>query len=123
MKYRFAKPLVISAALIALSAANLASANPPFGDWEAPINAEDLPGSSSAINSPAIDGCVSLSRDGLELYFTTFCHGSADIFVAARTRTDRGFSAPRELLPTINTGANEACPTIIGRNELLFLRS
>lgn len=99
-------------------------ANPPVGDWGPPINAHALPGSSSEINTFSIDGCVSLSRDGLDLYFTSFRDGTADIYVASRSSVGKGFGKPTKLPRTVNTNsANEACPTIIGRNELHFLRS
>ena len=112
-------------ALCALGTAAWAMAAPPYEEWGTPVNLASLPGSAPNINSPAVDGCVSLSRDGLELYFTSFRDGNqADIFVAERTDTSKGFGSVRKLPGTINTpGANEACPTIIGRNTLHFLRS
>lgn len=107
-----------------MGAAALAVAAPPYQEWGTPVNASSLPGSASNLNSPAIDGCVSISRDGLELYLTSFRDGSADIFVAERADTSRGFGSPKKLPGTVNTpSANEACPTIIGRNTLHFLRS
>lgn len=109
--------------LVALGAPGVAFGLPPAGEWGVPINVEDLPGSSKAINSPSIDGCVSLSRDGLELYFTSFRDGSADIFVAERASLSDGFGSPRKLPPTVNTVANDACPTLVGRNSLYYLRS
>lgn len=112
-------------ALCALGTTTSATAAPPYEEWGTPVNLASLPGSAPNINSPSIDGCVSLSRDGLELYFTSFRDGNqADIFVAERTDSSKGFGSVRKLPSTINTpGANEACPTIIGRNTLHFLRS
>lgn len=124
MSYRSVKSFALAAVAIGvMGAGSQLAANPPVGDWGTPINIEQLVGSSPALNSPSIDGCVSLSHDGLELYFTSFRDGSADIFVAQRSSTERGFGTPRKLPPTVNTSANDACPTIVGPNELHFLRS
>ncbi|WFL76013.1 hypothetical protein P7228_08305 [Altererythrobacter arenosus] len=112
------------AASCLLTTSTVTLAAPPYEEWGTPINANNMPGSAPDVNSGAIDGCVSLSRDGLELYLTSFRDGLADIYVAARSDTSQGFGSPQKLPGTVNTpGANEACPTIIGRNTLHFLRS
>lgn len=104
-------------------AATGALAEPRFADWQAPVSAEALPGSSPAINTPAVDGCVSLSRDGLSLYFNSNRSGSQDIYVAVRPDTSSGFGAPERLPATINTAGGEFCPTFAQGNRLYFSRA
>lgn len=106
-----------------LGAAAIALAAPPYGEWGTPKNASALPGTAPSLNTPAVDGCVSLSRDGLQIYFTSNRTGNFDIYMAERASLAEGFGAPTRLPNTVNTGATEACPSIIGRNTLYFLRS
>lgn len=124
MKSSHFRPAVVLAtcAIGALVAAS-AFADPRFADWQAPVSAEAMPGSSTAINTTAIDGCVSLSRDGLSLYFNSNRSGSQDIYVATRPDTSSGFGAPEQLPATINTASGEFCPTFSQGNRLYFSRS
>ena len=77
----------------------------------------------SSVNTPAIDGCVSLSRDGLSLYYNSNRTGNQDIYVAYRSDKDSGFSNPERLPFPINTGADEFCPTSDHGNLLYFSRA
>lgn len=96
------------------------TAMPAFGDWGAPANLETMPGSSSDLNTAAVDGCASLSGDGLELFFLSFRTGNADIFTATRQNKSEGFSDPVPLPAPVNTSGNEICPTIARGNRLYF---
>ena len=108
-------------AAVALAAA--AVAMPPFGDWTVPPSSiEALPGSSTNLNTPSIDGCASLSRDGLTLFFLSFRTGNADIFMARRSSTSEGFGEPERLPGPVNTQANEICPSVAQGNRLYFTR-
>jgi hypothetical protein len=100
-----------------------ALALPAFGDWSAPINAEQLPGGSPALNTPAVDGCVSLSHDGRTLVFNSNRGGDQDIYIASRTDTAHGFGAPQRLPDAINSQADEFCPTLAAGNRLYFSRA
>ncbi len=111
------------AASIGILGASAAFALPAFTDWRAPTNAEQVPGASPVLNSPAVDGCVSLSRDGLEMYFNSNRAGSQDIYVARRASRSDGFGTPEPLPSTINTAATEFCPTSVQGNRLYFSRS
>lgn len=99
-----------------LAAAAIALAAPPYSEWGTPANVP-------ALNTGAVDGCVSLSRDGLQIYFTSNRTGNFDIYMAERGSLEEGFGAPARLPNTVNTAATEACPSIVGRNTLYFLRS
>ncbi|QPC99044.1 PD40 domain-containing protein [Qipengyuania soli] len=100
--------------------ATAALALPRFADWAPPVSIEALPASSTAINTAAIDGCASLSRDGLTLFFNSNRSGNFDIFVATRASRDEGFGEPQRLPAPINTSANESCPTFTQDHRLFF---
>jgi hypothetical protein len=92
--------------------AGIAIAMPLFSDWAAPANLETLPGSSTAINTAAIDGCASQTKDGLTLFFNSNRAGSHDIYMAKRSNAGEGFGNPVRLPPPVNTDTGvEACPT------------
>lgn len=95
-------------------------AMPPFEDWTAPANIETLPGSSTLVNTPAIDGCASLSPDGLTLAFNSFRTGNQDIYVATRSTSSEGFGVPIALPAPVNAPGLEFCPTIARGNRLYF---
>ena len=108
------------AALAALLLASGAIAMPPFGDWHSPARLDTLPGSSPMLNSPAVDGCASLSRDGLTLLFNSNRTGNFDLYVATRASKDAGFGTPRALPAPVNSSSNESCATFGPGNRLYF---
>jgi len=98
-----------------------AAAMPSFGGWAAPANLESMAGSSAAINTPAVDGCASQSRDGLTIAFNSNRAGSQDIYVARRSDKSEGFGPPERLPAGVNGGStDEFCPTIAHGNRLYF---
>jgi hypothetical protein len=100
--------------------AGAAVAMPPFGDWSAPVNLASLPGSSPAMSTPAVDGCASLSPDGLTIAFTSNRSGNFEVYVATRPSKSRGFGAPVPLPAPINSTANDSCPTLVQGNRMFF---
>ena len=92
-----------------------------WDDWPTPVNIESLPGSSSAVNSPAVDGCASHSPDGLTLVFNSNRGGNQDLYMANRSSTSEGFGAPVRLPDPVNTSANEFLPDGRQREPPLFL--
>lgn len=109
-------------ALLGTSAlcATAALALPRFADWAPPLSVEALPSSSTAINTAAVDGCSSMSRDGLTLFFNSNRTGNFDLYVATRESRDEGFGEPQRLPAPINTSANEACATFTQDHRLFF---
>lgn len=108
--------------LIALASATAAEAK-NWGAWSAPASIETLPGSSTQLNTPAVDGCASLSPDGLELYFTSSRAGglgAVDIWVARRSSAGEGFGPPENLGAPINSSSAEFCPTMTQGKRLYF---
>ena len=105
MKQVISKTLLGATAAIAAAAA---LAMPHFGNWTTPVSVETLPGSSAGVNTPSIDGCASISPDGLILAFNSLRSGSQDIYLATRTNTSEGFGDPVLLPATINKLAPES---------------
>ena len=69
------RPVIWAVSIAALSVASAVGAK-TWSDWSTPINVESLPGSSNAINTPSIDGCASVSPDGLTLAYNSFQNGN-----------------------------------------------
>lgn len=113
------RPSVWAVSLIALASATALGAK-NWDEWSSPQNLESLPGSSPAVNTPAVDGCASHSPDGLTIIFNSNRGGDQDLYMAKRSSTDAGFGAPVRLPEPVNTSANEACPTIATGNRLYF---
>src|SRR3982751_710040 len=105
--------------LIALASTTTVAAK-NWDDWSAPANLESLPGSSPAINTPAVDGCASHSQDGLTLVFNSNRSGDFDLYMATRSSTSEGFGAPVRLPAPVNSTNNEACATIANGHRLYF---
>lgn len=116
--------LSLATAVATISLATAAAvAMPSFGDWSTPVNIESLPGSSTDVNSPSIDGCASISPDGLTLAFNSFRTGNQQIYLATRTSTSEGFGDPVMLPDPINGPTLEFCPTIAQGKRLYFSSS
>jgi len=65
------------------------------------------------VNSSEDDGGLSLSADGLELYFSSerASSGDGDIFVAKRPSRSEPFGSPQEIT-VVNTGQYETSPSL-----------
>ena len=113
-----ALPAVVGIAAIAVASAAAAK---NWDDWATPVNLESLPGSSSAINTAAVDGCASHSPDGLTLIFNSSrVGGNQDLYMATRSNTSEGFGTPVALPAPVNGSSNDSCPTIATGHRLYF---
>ena len=110
----------LSGAMLLAGASTVVAKN--WNDWSTPVSIEALPGSSSQLNTTAIDGCGSLSPNGLDYYFASNRGTGAniDLWVAHRDSVDAGFGTPESLGPGINSGALEICPTLSPGGLLYF---
>lgn len=111
-----------AASAVTLATSTMVSAK-NWSQWSLPVSIETVPGSSAQLNTAALDGCPSLSPDGLELYFTSSRAGglgSVDIWVARRSNTEEGFGNPQNLGAPINSGFAEVCPTLTQGKRLYF---
>jgi Tol biopolymer transport system component len=105
---------------VSMLTASAALAMPQFGEWAAPQSIEAPSGASANLNSPAVDGCASLSPDGLMLAFNSNRTGNFDIYIARRGSTAEGFGEPERLPAPINGPATENCPTLIHGKQMIF---
>jgi Tol biopolymer transport system component len=114
---------IMSIAAVIVSIATMA-ADARFTAWEAVINIEAVPGTSSELNTPYTDGCPIQSPDGLSLYMASNRPGgvgSLDIWVAHRTARDAPFGAPVNLGAPVNSSADDFCPTPVPGKRLFFV--
>jgi len=113
MRYTMAfLAIVITALTIAgIAIADRANAM-SFGSWSQPQNLQAA-GADDAVNTTALEGCPSISKDGTSLYFASNRAGGlggVDIYVSARSDVDDPWGAPVNVGPPINTSADELCP-------------
>jgi len=111
---------IVAAALF--SAASVAAAK-TWNDWGAPVSAESLPGSSSQVNTAFNDGCPILSPYDGSLYMASNRPGGSgglDIWIAPPSGD--GWGTPVNAGPTINTSADEFCPSPARGNRFFFVR-
>jgi hypothetical protein len=122
---------VVSGVIVgmALVAALAAFAGPHFSAWSTAQKIDEIAGNNSDLNTTSVDGCPIESPDGLDLYMASSRPGSMesspgvtslDIWVAHRESTDRPFGAPVNLGPTINSSADDFCPTPV-KHGLFFV--
>lgn len=105
---------IIVSACALVTATAVAAKN--WGEWGEISNLQSL-------NTTGVDGCPSLSPDGLELWFTSNRGGGApDIWVARRSSPDAPWGAAVNAGSPINTPAPEACPTMTRGGRLYFTR-
>ena len=112
-----------TAVLLTTVVAQAAAAH--YSAWSTAASIETLPGSSSSVNTAALDGCPIESPDGLSLYIASTRQpgglGGIDIWVAHRSSTAVGFGTPVNLGPAINSGADDFCPTPVRGKGLFFV--
>lgn len=90
-----------------------------FSAWGVPSSA-----GLENVNTTALEGCSMQSPDGLSLYFASNRgggQGGLDIWVAYRASTSDSWGWPENLGDTINSGANEFCPTPVRGKGLFFI--
>lgn len=112
-----------AAALVIAAAGGPAHAG---GGWAPAQNLEAVPGASSSVNTPSLDGCPAESPDGLSLYMASTRPGGEsgiDIWVAHRSSDDAPWGTPQNLGAPVNTTADDFCPTPVGENRLFFVSS
>jgi len=92
-----------------------AFAAPLYSSWGAAASLESVPGTSAELNTAALEGCPTLSHDGLQLYIASNRPGGLggiDIWVAERASPDDPFGAPANMGAPINSPANDFCPSL-----------
>jgi hypothetical protein len=113
----------VAALLLGTLAVSAPVAAKHFSDWGAPSR-DGL----DAVNTTALEGCAMQSPDGLSLYFASNRpryegdpRTDLDIYVSRRASTGDAWGAPENLGDTINSAANEFCPTPVRGKGLYFV--
>jgi len=90
-------------------------------DWGEPVNL------GPTINTPAGEWWVSISYDGLSLFFDTRQSGTSsaidDLWMATRETTDDDWANPANLGPTVNSSADDYTPSISSDGLTLYFTS
>jgi hypothetical protein len=89
-------------------------------DWSEPVNL------GPTINTSAGEWGVSISYDGLSLYYDTSQNRSSainDLWVATRATTDEDWGNPVSLGSTVNSGADDYVPSITADGLALYFTS
>ena len=103
-----------------------------YDAWTLAVSIETTPGTSSAFNTAAAEGCPNISRDGKTFYFASNRPGSfgLDIWVSTRAQESDGWGNPTRLggpvnAPAVAVGAqiNDFCPSITRDDHLFFFAS
>jgi hypothetical protein len=113
--------LALASVLVPLG--TLAHAN-GLGPWGAAVNAESVPGTSSELNTPSLDGCPIVSPDALSLYMASDRpggFGKLDIWVARRASRNAPFGAPVNLGEPVNSAEDDFCPSPVAGKSFLFV--
>jgi len=100
--------------LFLLSGAALAA--PEFGPWSIAGRIEDtLPGAHPDFNTPSLDGCPFISRDGTTFFMASDRPGGLggiDIWMSTRGSVNDPWGAPVNVGAPVNSAANDFCPTL-----------
>jgi Tol biopolymer transport system component len=91
-----------------------------FSSWGAPENL------GLVVNSASTDGCPSIAKSELTLFFASNRpggYGGLDIYVTQRDSRYDPWETPRNAGPTINGSGNELCPTLAINGHHLFFVS
>ena len=87
-----------------------------FSDWSPAVNIElTSPGADAAFNTPSLDGCPFISRDGKTFYMASTRPGGLggiDIWVSTRESENDPWGAPVNVGAPVNSEADDFCPTI-----------
>jgi hypothetical protein len=89
---------------------------PEFGDWSAPVSLGPV------VNSAASDQCVSISKDGLSLYFSSGRLGTMDLFVAKRASVANRWETP-VVVPNVNSSYSETSVALSLDEHRLYFAS
>ena len=107
MKFLISSMVIVGCA-VGLAALPPDDDPPQFTPWSA---AENL---GAVVNSPSYDGCPTISKNALSLFFRSNRDGSAgfDIWVAQRDSLEDPWQTPVNLGPTINSPSDELCSAL-----------
>jgi hypothetical protein len=98
-----------------------------FGSWSQALDIEEaLPGAHANLNTPALEGCPFIARDGKTLFFASNRpggEGGIDIWAATREAEGQRWGDPVNLGAPVNSAGNDFCPTLARDGETLYFVS
>jgi hypothetical protein len=98
-----------------------------FSDWSPAVNIElTSPGADASFNTPTLDGCPFISRDGKTFYLASTRPGGLggiDIWVSTRAHFDDPWGSPVNVGAPVNSEADDFCPTIDRDGQRFFFVS
>jgi len=98
-----------------------------FSAWSTATSIEDAsPGAHENFNTPYIEGCPFISRDGKKFFIASDRpggEGGIDIWVSTRARTSDPWGEPVNVGPPVNSPANDFCPTLARDGHTFFFVS
>ena len=89
-------------------------------EWGTPMNL------GPTVNTSALDGCPSVSADGLSLFFMSGRPGGSgahDLWMTTRATISDPWGSPVNLGATVNSSGADGCPSISADGLTLFLHS
>jgi len=107
---------------IALGFGAIAVVAAEFSDWSAPVNLGPV------VNSPYLDSCVAISKNGLSLFFSSNrqtenkLSPDRDLYVSERESKEAPWGTPQPL-SMLNTPAWESCPALSLDEHRLYFTS
>ena len=116
------KPALVAVSMVLLFVAVSATAQSSgYTGWSAPVNLGPL------VNSGYSDQCVTISKNGLSLFFFSTRYAGADnvpwhLYVTQRPSTDSPWGAPWEIVG-FNDGYHASCPALSPDEHRLFFAS
>jgi hypothetical protein len=116
--------LLIAVGALFATLSGTAAAQPAFGPWSTALKIDEIPGNSSELNTPAMDGCPIQSPDGRSLYMASTRPGGVgllDIWVAHRPHRHAPWGPPENLGEPVNSASDDFCPTPIAGGGLFFV--
>lgn len=95
-----------------------------YSYWGAAASLESIPGTSTELNTPNLDGCPIMTRSERILYIASDRPGGLggiDIWVAKRTGRDAPFGTPVNLGAPVNSPGNDFCPSPLPGGRFMFV--
>lgn len=115
------RTVVVLALMLGLFAVAASAQYTGYTQWSTPVNL------GPPVNSAYQETCMTISKDGLSLYFTAWRPapvgmGGMDLYVSKRASVNEPWGTP-VLVPNVNSTSNDTCPALSPDEHRLFFAS